>query len=266
MAELDLNDVRRHAHAATPPGRDIGPDLAASRARARRRPRWRGPLRRFPRFFAVATALIGVLLVAVLAISVWGFRLTTNPQPNNPDRVDALLVLYSSPAVYWAALDLVEQGVTDTVFVSAYMGPDDHEQFCGEEAKANPALQDVQIECFWPDPITTQGEALYASQRMEELGLRSLGVVTFPEHLERARLVTERCWTGPGRTVSMYDFDPGYSTRRHIEQVIYGSVAFVPVAVVQSCDGQLPEWIRWSIEQGKEFRWQAERWVRERLG
>ena len=199
-------------------------------------------------------ALVVSFCVGMLAtVLLWGLRLTVTPQPDEPPRVDALLVLYSQPQVYDAAIDLAERGVTDRIFVSAHDEPDGYEKLCGAEAKSNPALQGLSIECFSPEPVTTQGEVMYASERMRELGLHDLGVLTFPQHLERGRILAERCWDGQGRSVSMYMFEPGYSSLRRMEQTIYGALSFTKVAATSGCTDRA-EWLEWPTEAGKHLR------------
>ncbi len=195
-------------------------------------------------------ATLAVLTVAVAAVLVWGFRLTTNPQPDEPDHVDALLVLYTDPAVYDAALDLAGRGVTDRLFVSGYLHPDGFEKLCGAPAAADPRLQGVTVECFSPDPVTTQGEVVYAAGRMEDLGLRSLGVLTHGRHLERSRILAERCLSGPDDSVAMYQYDQGAGLRSKTQQTLYGTLAFLKVAVTPGCS-QHSEWLQRPVDRLK---------------
>lgn len=226
MGALDLDGVRRHAAAA---GRET-----------RRRLLGRA-----------AAALAAVLTLAVAAVLVWGFRLTTNPHPDEPAHVDALLVLYTDPAVYDAALDLAGRGVTDRLFVSGHLHPDGFEKLCGAPAAADPRLDGVTVECFSPDPVTTQGEVVFASRRMEQLGLHSLGVLTHGRHLERSRILAERCWSGPGQSVAMYRYHRHEGLRARAQQTLYGTLAFLKVAVAPGCD-QHSEWLQWPVDRLKQ--------------
>lgn len=195
-------------------------------------------------------ATVAVLTVAVAAVLVWGFRLTTNPLPDEPDHVDALLVLYTDPAVYDAALDLAGRGVTDRLFVSGYLRPDGFEKLCGAPAAADPRLQGVTVECFSPDPVTTQGEVVFAAGRMEQLGLHSLGVLTHGRHLERARILAERCLSGPEDSVAMYRYHQHEGLRAKAQQTLYGTLAFLKVAVTPGCS-QHAEWLQWPVDRLK---------------
>ena len=211
------------------------------------RPRRAGP--RAPRWMLAALA---VLAIAALAYgAAWAARQTLEPHAENPEHVDALLVLYSQPAVYDAALDLLGAGVADRVFVSAHLGPDGHEKLCGEPAKADPRLHGVTVECFSPDPVTTQGEVMYAGERMRALGLQDLGVLTFGEHLERARLLAQRCWPEEEGTVSMYEFDAGYDDGVRARQAAYAVLAYGKAGLTSGCGDELPGAVRWPLDLAK---------------
>ena len=206
--------------------------------------------RRRGRIAALIAALLVLVLGALAAPGVHAaWRATTQPRPDAPAHVDALLVLYSSPQVYEEALDLLGQGVADRAFVSAYLGPDGHEKLCGEPARRDPRLRGVSVECFSPDPVTTQGEAVYAARRMRELGLRDLGVLTFGQHLERARLLAQRCWPAQEGTVSMYAFDRAGGRADSVRQTLYGVLAYAKTAATPGCDEQLPG----IVQRGLDF-------------
>nr|WP_282442613.1 MULTISPECIES: hypothetical protein [unclassified Micrococcus] len=197
-------------------------------------------------------AALAVLAIAALAYGAsWAARQTLEPHAENPEHVDALLVLYSQPAVYDAALDLLGAGVADRVFVSAHLGPDGHEKLCGEPAKADPRLHGVTVECFSPDPVTTQGEVMYAGERMRALGLQDLGVLTFGEHLERARLLAQRCWPEEEGTVSMYEFDAGYDDGVRARQAAYAVLAYGKAGLTPGCGDELPGVVRWPLDLAK---------------
>lgn len=267
MGALDLDGVRRHAAAAgratrrrsgasrpgtVRPGPGPRPSGAGSHPAgpSRRRPRAAGARRGRILGRAVA-ALAAVLTVAVTAVLVWGFRLTTDPHPDEPAHVDALLVLYTDPAVYDAALELAGEGVTDRLFVSGYLHPDGFEKLCGAPADADPRLDGVTVECFSPDPVTTQGEVVFASERMEALGLHSLGVLTHGRHLERSRILAERCWSGPGESVAMYQYHRHERLRTKVQQTLYGTLAFLKVAATPGCD-QHSDWLQRPVDRLKQ--------------
>ncbi|MDY6056161.1 hypothetical protein [Micrococcus sp.] len=205
------------------------------------------------------TALLALVTVLALVLAVPTVRvldLTVHPRVDAPEHVDALLVLYSRPEVYDAALDLAGRGVADHLFVSAHMGPDGHEKLCGEQAHTDPRLAGVSVECFDPSPVTTQGEAVYAARRMHELGLHDLGVLTFGQHIERARLLTTRCWAPEDGTVSMYAFDPGLGRLEAARHTLYGVLAHGKAALTPGCDQELPGPVNWALDVVKDLRGQ----------
>ena len=196
-------------------------------------------------------AVAAVLTLAVAAVLVWGFRLTTTPQPDDPEHVDALLVLYTDPSVYDAALELAGQGRTNRLFVSGHLHPDGFEKLCGAPAAQDPRLEGVSVECFSPDPVTMQGEVVHAAERMEALGLHSLGVLTHGRHLERSRLLAERCWSGPGQSVAAFQYDVDEGLRTRVQQTLYGTLSFLKVAVTPGCDQQI-DWLQWPVDRLKQ--------------
>ena len=90
----------------------------------------RGRVRRgLPRWARALCATVATLAALGLAFGAgWATHAVTDPHPDDAPRVDALLVLYSQPRVYDAAIELAASGVTDRLLVSAYLGPDGHEK------------------------------------------------------------------------------------------------------------------------------------------
>ena len=200
-----------------------------------------------------------VATLAALALAFgagWATHAVTDPHPDDAPRVDALLVLYSQPRVYDAAIELAASGVTDRLFVSAYLGPDGHEKLCGGPEERDPRLAGVTVECFAPDPVTTQGEVIHAADRMRELGLHHLGVLTFHQHVERARLLAERCFTPEEGRVSLYAFDAGFDRLGRLEHGVYGVLAYGKAMLTPGCDQQLPGVLQWPLDLAKRLRGQ----------
>ena len=57
-------------------------------------------------------------------------------------------------------------------------------------------LPGVRVECFRPDPFSTQGEARYVGQQGRIHGWRSIIVVSSVPQATRARLRVKRCFGG----------------------------------------------------------------------
>jgi hypothetical protein len=60
----------------------------------------------------------------------------------------------------------------------------------------------VRVECFRPDPFSTQGEARYAASQARLHGWRSLIVVSSVPQSTRARLRVQRCFHGTVKVVA----------------------------------------------------------------
>ncbi|MEX3564911.1 hypothetical protein [Micrococcus endophyticus] len=227
--------------------------MSAPQVRARTR---RGASR-LPRGVRVLLCA-GAATAAVALAFAAGFatHAVTSPHPDDPPHVDALLVLYSQPRVYDAAIELAAAGATDRLFVSAHLGPDGHERLCGDPERRDPRLAGVAVECFAPDPVTTQGEVVHAAARMRELGLEHLGVLTFHQHLERARLLAERCWSPEEGRVSLYAFDAGLDRWGTVRHGAYGVLAYGKAALTPGCDQELPGVLQWPLDAAKRLRGQ----------
>lgn len=195
--------------------------------------------------------VLGLAVAAVPAV-----RLTVDPHPEAPEHVDALLVLYSSPHVFDAAIELVDQGVTDHLIVSAHEAPPGSEALCGGPEERDDRLAGVTVECFEPDPVTTQGEVMHAAQRMRELGLESLGVLAFRQQVERARILAERCWTPGEGSVALYQYERPSTLTDTVAQTVYGTVAFGKVALTPGCADELPAVLQWPLDVAKRLRGQ----------
>lgn len=238
---------------------DVGQRPRAEAGPRTRRER-RGPARRRPSppsravrwALAVGVAVVLVLLGVGVSRAAW---LTTHPEPEQPDRVDALLVLYSRPQVYEAALEAIDRGVADRVFVSAHLGPDGFQTLCGPPGVRDPRADGAVVECFAPDPVTTQGEVMHAADRMRELGLEHLGVLTFPQHVERARILAERCLPPEEGTVSLLMFTPRQTSPVwELRQDVYGTLAFGKVWATPDCADELPAAVQWPLDVYKRLK------------
>ena len=67
---------------------------------------------------------------------------------------------------------------------------------CYADVESLPAVPDVRIMCFHPDPNTTQGEAQFIGDLGRALGWTSVILVTTPDQAWRAKLRVERCFDG----------------------------------------------------------------------
>lgn len=78
-----------------------------------------------------------------------------------------------------------------------------------------------------------------------------LGVLTFDHHIERSRLVFQRCWD---QDLHLYEFQPPRQTRHHIYDFVYAMAAYGKTFVVPGCQTQPPGWLQEPIEWIKRVR------------
>lgn len=132
-----------------------------------------------------AVAAVAVALAAATA------RYVLWPQADEPADADAVVVLAGGLGERLAAAQrLVRDGVAPVLVLSH--GSERCVERDGE----------AEIVCFEPEPDRTQGEARAAAALARERGWDSVVVVTSAYHLERARLLFERCVDGEVRAVA----------------------------------------------------------------
>ncbi|CAI7977174.1 MULTISPECIES: YdcF family protein [unclassified Parafrankia] len=139
------------------------------------RPRWRRALR--------SGVLGAALLIAVLNV-----RMIVFPRIDKPRPVDAIFMLGGPGERRDKAVELARSGIAPVLVVSM---PGTWR--CPDAAEVG---RDIQVICFWPDPVTTQGEAREAGRLARIHGWRSILFVTDRSQDSRARLRIERCYDG----------------------------------------------------------------------
>lgn len=118
----------------------------------------------------------------------------------------------------WPALSTVEAAHADAVLVLG--GPGARLQVATELARRHAApwmlvsvpsvewncphieTPGVVVQCFRPDPFSTQGEAQYFGRQARHHGWRSVIVVSSVPQATRARLRVERCFPGRVQVVA----------------------------------------------------------------
>ncbi|GAA1131422.1 hypothetical protein [Citricoccus alkalitolerans] len=183
---------------------------------------------------------VGLVVVAFLAVGVVLAWLTVNPRVDPAPQVDALIVLATQPGAHDEARRLAEEGVTDRLLVST---PQDAPASLCHESPGG-----ATVECFAPDPVTTQGEAINGTELAREHGVESLGVLTFDHHIERSRLLMDRCWDGE---LHMYEFQPTRSRRGYAYDFVYAMAAYAKTFMTPGCSSEPPEWMQTPIDKVK---------------
>ena len=104
------------------------------------------------------------------------------PSRNAPRHVDAIIVLGGAGDRVGEGLKLAREGYASTLLLSR-----DEPQYCDWR------VPNVDVQCFRPEPFTTQGEARYVAATAKLHGWKSVIVVTTPDQTSRARLRIKRC-------------------------------------------------------------------------
>ncbi|CAJ1580298.1 YdcF family protein [[Mycobacterium] wendilense] len=136
-----------------------------------------------------AVTLLAVLLLAVVVV-VGGYPVFVDPRADTPRPADAIFVVGGDAPEgrYLHGLELAHRGYAPTLVLSNPAGQVD--EFCDEQGR------DFTVECFTPDPPSTQGEARELGRLAAERGWQAVIVVTYTPHVSRARYLMERCFAG----------------------------------------------------------------------
>lgn len=137
--------------------------------------------------------IAAVLVVAILAVPL---VLVLNPEPDAPGRSDAVLVLGpATPARVTLGEELVASGAAKTLVVS------ENPSVWVRPVAACTEKRSYDVECFIPYPATTQGEAEEFRRLADKHGWKSVQVITYAPHINRTRLVVQRCFPGDVRVL-----------------------------------------------------------------
>lgn len=184
----------------------------------------------------------GLVVVALLSIGVGLAWLTVHPRVNSAPHVDALLVLATQPGAQEEGYRLGEEGVTELLIVSAPEGAV-YDSLCDDPPS------ETEVVCFEPAPVTTQGEAIKGTDIARQHGAESLGVLTFDHHIERSRLLVDRCWDRP---VHMYEFQTERSGGGYAYDFVYAMAAYGKTFLTPGCSSEEPiEWLQTPIDKLK---------------
>lgn len=173
----------------------------------------------------VAAALLSLAVLAGLA-AVAGYPVFVEPQVDKPRPADAILVVGGdAPQTrYREGLALARQGFAPHLLLSNPAGQVD--EYCGSDGPG------FSVECFAPDPGTTQGEARELGRLARERGWQTVIVVTYKPHVSRARYVMSQCFSGELVMV-------GVPTRLSVPywawMYVYQGAGFVKAFVQRGC-------------------------------
>lgn len=180
------------------------------------------PRRSRSRLGRIALIVVAALLLTWLA---WAIRIVIFPAHDAIEPADAIVVI--GPVDDWRedlAYELVDEGVADTVAFTSSRAeePDDY---------CSPRSPDVHVECFVPDPYTTQGEATWVRGAARERGWERVVVITMDAHIERARFIFQNCVDGV-EVLFPAEPEPDYSFERLAHQFAYQTGAWAKAVFV----------------------------------
>ncbi|EIV95537.1 YdcF family protein [Frankia sp. QA3] len=145
-----------------------------------------GPSRRR----AIAIAMIGTLAIAFTAATA---RLFVFPHRDPPAPVDAIVMFAGSPGRLERAVALARAGYAPVLAISTPTATDP----CPD------TIPGVEVICFAPSPLTTQGESRWVGAAAARRGWHSLIVITSTSQSTRARLRLGRCYPGEARMIGV---------------------------------------------------------------
>lgn len=142
--------------------------------------------RRFTRRWRAAFAAAATVVLALAAATAWLF---VWPAQGAPARVSAIVMLAGTGDRMPVALQLASEHRAPVLVVSqgneGYGGP------------CPPRPPGVRLICFDPDPADTRGEAEFVGKLAKQNHWASVVVVVARPQATRARILLERCFSGP---------------------------------------------------------------------
>jgi uncharacterized SAM-binding protein YcdF (DUF218 family) len=179
----------------------------------------------------VVGRVVALVLVTAAAVwACWAYAVIQTPRVDRPAPVDAVLVLggLDGSARTARALEMVRDGLTDTVVLSMPVGSTDTlaQRTCSEPPAG------VDVLCFRPDPSTTRGEARELGRLAADRGWTRVAVVTSEYHVSRSRMIVARCYTG---TLLMVPSTESTSVAMWAYQWVYQSAGYAKAELLRGC-------------------------------
>ncbi|WP_150463148.1 hypothetical protein [Nesterenkonia ebinurensis] len=139
----------------------------------------------------------------------------------------------------------MEEGRADVMLI-AYSWPDENwaPQECTGERD-----YDYSVECFRPEPLTTQGEAISLRDYASEQGWDSVAVMTVDHHVTRSRMIINRCFDGELHMIGVEA--EGY-WGGPVRTYLYQNAGIARTLLSSGCEGEPPDWIQDSGDSLKD--------------
>jgi len=170
---------------------------------------------------AAAAGIASVLFVWLFAAA----NLFFYPQaasPDNAGRADAVVVLAGAASERFpVGRSLVRSGAAPDLVLSSTETPGNvvTDQYCdymaGDTVTEDPAS--AVVTCFFPEPMTTRGEARAVARLAADNGWDELIVVTSRYHLLRAETNLSQCTTAK---VTMVASEPDLSAKQWLDRFV----------------------------------------------
>ena len=158
------------------------------------------------------------MLAATAYLYVW-------PTSGMPSRVDAIVMLNGRGNRLETALNLAWAHRAPTIVISR------GSPYWGHGSVCAPAIPNVRVICFDPNPETTQGEAEFIGRLAKRYRWRSIAVVAIAPQDTRARLRMSRCFSG-----KIYVVNASFPVHEWPFEVAYEWAATLKALVLQrSC-------------------------------
>lgn len=184
------------------------------------------PATRGKRIAAGAGIVVLTLIVAWLIV---GYLVIVDPTVNHPKHADAVIVLGppDDNGRIDTALQLIHDHVASNLVISVAS-----EKQRNAKHLCTAAQDGFTVTCFQPNPATTRGEAEHMRALVRQHGWRSVVVVTSTYHVSRARMIFNRCLTGPLYVVAARH---NISLLKWAYEYVYQSGAYVKAFTQPGC-------------------------------
>jgi hypothetical protein len=152
--------------------------------------------------------LLGIMLIVTAVFVATTLRLFVYPSTDQPTHVDGILEFNGSDESARTALavSLAEKGYAPVILFS--QGGQSADTSC-------PKVPKIAVVCFVDSPGNTRGEAEWAGRYAERHNWDSLLIVPGRSQATRARLLTQRCFSGRVVVVPISESRPALSDVVH---------------------------------------------------
>jgi len=181
-AESSAGGARSSPEAAAGGGAESSPEQEPEQEPAGRA---RRVLRRIGR---LRLALLGLVLVLIVAFMAATLRLFVFPKTDSLTKADAIIMFDGIGGRKYTTYWLADHNYAPVVAVST--------QDLAYCERTLPTISGVQLFCFKPDPATTRGEAEATERLATQHGWNKVIVVVGRAQETRARIRVDRCYSG----------------------------------------------------------------------